>query len=172
MALCSRYSKRWKCQREAQFPFKMCSVCLQSHRRSKAKSRRTKIRCWWCGRKTAQIVYCTRCRALKAEQKHPFLIHDTESHMRYIRAKDNPKARCSASGYSVIALRKVGDQLTVDRIDSSKGYVRGNMQLLAASLNSAKGQQPRVPVGAIRALERKMRRCANDKLSGHRSPQV
>lgn len=92
--------------------------------------------------------------------------------MRYIRAKDNPKARCSASGYSVIALRKVGDQLTVDRIDSSKGYVRGNMQLLAASLNSAKGQQPRVPVGAIRALERKMRRCANDKLSGHRSPQV
>ena len=166
--LCSRYSKRWKCSRPAKPGYKNCAICLQVHRRSKAKTRSSKVRCWWCGRKVANIVYCTRCRALKAEAKHPKLVHDTLEHMRYIRAKDNPRSRCAASGYSLIALRKIGEKLTVDRIDSTKGYVRGNMQLLAASLNSAKGRLDRVPMSAMRSIERKMRRCAHDKLSGTR----
>lgn len=170
MGLCSRKSKGWKCQREAKQGYKMCSTCLQVHRRSKAKSRKKRIRCWWCGRLTGQIVYCTRCRALKAERKHPDLVHHTEEHMRYIRAKDNPKARCRISGYSVLALRKVGEMLTVDRIDSTKGYIRGNMQLMAASLNSAKGQSRTVPGAAIQRLIRRMRRVAHDRFSAVVTP--
>jgi hypothetical protein len=99
-------------------------------------------------------------------------VHHTVEHMRFIRGKDNPKARCCVSGYSLLALRKIGEFLTVDRIDSSKGYVHGNMQLMAGSLNSSKGQARRVPQSAVNGLIRKMRRVANDRFSASKTPKM
>lgn len=59
----------------------------------------------------------------------------------------------------------MGEQLSVDRIDSNKGYVRENMQLIALSLNSAKRHYKEVPTWAVNKLLRKLERCVEDRFS-------
>jgi hypothetical protein len=61
-----------------------------------------------------------------------------------------------------LALRKVGERLTVDRIDSSLGYVEGNMRLLAGDLNSAKGTRKEVPWSAINRLLYRLDKTVHD----------
>jgi hypothetical protein len=74
-------------------------------------------------------------------------------------------ARCDILGRSLFALRKVGERLSIDRIDPGRGYVAGNMRLIAMSLNTAKGTNKEVPQWAINKLLRKLERTVNDKLS-------
>jgi hypothetical protein len=80
-------------------------------------------------------------------------------------AADDDASQCAVLGRSLLALRKVGQRLTVDRIDSTIGYVQGNMQLLAADLNSAKGEDDDVPQHCINIILEKLERVFNDKLS-------
>lgn len=69
------------------------------------------------------------------------------------------------TGISLVGLMKIGSSLTVDRIDPSKGYTFGNMRLIAAELNSAKGNQKEVPKRAIRRLLERWERVRWDELS-------
>ena len=75
------------------------------------------------------------------------------------------EATCAVTGYSRLALLKVGDRLSVDRIDPRRGYVRGNMRVIALSLNVAKGVGVGVPERAIQRLVRRMERVKGDRLS-------
>lgn len=74
-----------------------------------------------------------------------------------------PESVCCITGFSQHTLKKVFDELSVDRIDVSVGYVEGNCQLMAYSLNRAKGIHERVPSGAIIKLIRKVQRTVRSK---------
>lgn len=75
----------------------------------------------------------------------------------------NPKALCCITGLSQHTLRKLGDNLSVDRIDPDLGYIKGNCQLMATSLNLAKGRGDRVPASAIKALLTRRERATRSK---------
>ncbi len=91
--------------------------------------------------------------------------HDIAEHVRMLKARHRKNSRCQASGISQLTLEKMGETLTVDRINPYKGYARGNMQLLARYLNTAKGVQHKVPRAAVKRLRRRMLRYTHDKLS-------
>jgi hypothetical protein len=77
-----------------------------------------------------------------------------------VRAQ-RPIARCAASGLTPGDLAIVGQCLCVDRINPWRGYVRGNMQLLASSPNSLKGRSAAVPYWAPDELRDEVRRAQN-----------
>jgi hypothetical protein len=77
----------------------------------------------------------------------------------------DPRSCCSITGRSLLALRKVGEKLSVDRINPRRGYVPGNVQLIALSLNIEKAEQRRAPVRAIDLLLRKLQHVTEDVLS-------
>jgi hypothetical protein len=72
---------------------------------------------------------------------------------------------CAVTGRSLLSLMKCGQRLTVDRLDSTKGYVEGNMQLIAGDLNSSKGIRDEVPQHAIHILLSKLNRVKDDRFS-------
>lgn len=89
--------------------------------------------------------------------------HDTEAHAELIRLSKDPRSVCGVSGYSLLALKKVGEELTVDRVNPRLGYVVGNIRLLARGLNNAKGVGREVPRGAVLKLRWKVQRIRKDK---------
>ena len=156
-------------------PHTYCAECRMVLRNIKKAQRQSKHHCSRCCRKirpSRDGRRCSRCSAIRRESKLPWYTHDTAEHSRYIRARYNPRSRCQASGLSLIALKKLGCILTVDRIDSRKGYVRGNMQLMADRLNSAKSSNRRVPQSAVRRLRMEYQKVAHDRLSAIKTPQV
>lgn len=156
----------WQCKRLAEPPFKHCVTCRTNGARSKKLRRANdKAHCILCGRDSFIRRVCYTCTAVKAEARHPEMVHDTKEHVRMLKARHKPYSRCQASGISAFSLAKMGEILTVDRINPHRGYVRGNMQLLARYLNSAKGVQHKVPRAAVKRLRRRMVRFAHDKLS-------
>lgn len=82
----------------------------------------------------------------------------------YKRATRKAATVCEISGLSLKTLRKIGDKLSIDRIDSNRGYVKGNMQIIALSLNVAKKRAGHVPRSAINRLLRMVERVAVNKL--------
>ncbi len=95
----------------------------------------------------------------------PHLTHDTKEHARMVALSHAETSQCAITGRSLLALRKIGRRLEVDRIDSTRGYVEGNMQLLADDLNSAKGARDEVPQRAINWLLDRLEHTVNDSLS-------
>ena len=95
----------------------------------------------------------------------PHLMHDLQHLTHMIQMTHDPAACDSVTGRSLHTLRKVGERLSVDRLDASLGYIPGNTQLLAMSLNTAKGSNAAVPAWATLSLLRKLRRTVDDKLS-------
>lgn len=75
-----------------------------------------------------------------------------------------PDSVCSATGLSLHTLKKLGVRLSVDRIDNSRGYVKGNCVLLAEPLNQAKGQGTYIPQASI---DRLLYRAAKVRKSRH-----
>ena len=69
-----------------------------------------------------------------------------------MRLRDLPESTCATSGLSAFTLWKMGEHLTVDRIDSSLGYVKDNCQLMARALNLAKGAGAEVPLRSVQRL--------------------
>lgn len=108
---------------------------------------------------------CARCRAATRAAKLPLLEHDLNVLEMYQQWAHKMDACCSISGLSLLALKKLGDQLSVDRICSNQGYVEGNVRLLALSLNTAKGALDEVPQSAIRWLMGRWEGVARDRLS-------
>lgn len=93
------------------------------------------------------------------------LVHDTRFHAKMIEMANKPWTTCCSTGYSLLALRKVGESLSVDRIDSSKGYVPGNIQIMALSLNKGKGEGQMVPRAVMNVLLRKLQKVKHDRFS-------
>jgi hypothetical protein len=69
-----------------------------------------------------------------------------------------PEMQCEATGLSKHSLKKIGERLSVDRINPFLGYVPGNCQVIAESLNKAKGRADHVPLYAINRLRRRASR--------------
>jgi hypothetical protein len=90
---------------------------------------------------------------------------DETAYREMLHLAKQPESRCATSGRSLHALRKVGERLSIDRIDPNKGYTEGNMQLLALSLNKAKGNSSTVPARAVTALLKRLSFTVDDKLS-------
>jgi hypothetical protein len=99
------------------------------------------------------------------ESQLPHLVHDLPYHVEQLQLAGLVESRCQVTGLSLHQLRKVGQHLQVDRLHNGTGYVKGNTQIIADSLNRAKGQGPEIPQRALRILRRKLERCANDSLS-------
>ena len=78
-----------------------------------------------------------------------------------------PEMQCEITGLSKHQLRKMGERLSVDRINPFKGYVPGNCQVIAESLNIAKGRAKHVPQSAINRL---LRRAARVKAGRYTMP--
>jgi hypothetical protein len=78
-----------------------------------------------------------------------------------------PEMQCEITGLSKHLLKKIGERLSVDRISSFKGYVPGNCQIIAESLNKAKGRADHVPQSAINRL---LRRASRVKAGRHTVP--
>lgn len=98
-----------------------------------------------CGRCSSSEILpgrlrCARCKALDAERKPwvAHLRHDTDDHAAFIREAHDDLTRCALSGLTLEELRGAGYSLQVDRIDSRRGYVRGNLQVIACRLNRQK----------------------------------
>lgn len=82
-----------------------------------------------------------------------------------IAACHQPESCCSATGRSLHTLRKIGEKLTIDRINPRRGYVPGNVQLLAGTLNDDKKHHRRAPQRAVQALLRRLEGVTTDRLS-------
>lgn len=80
----------------------------------------------------------------------------------------DPASCCSATGRSLLALRKIGEKLSVDRINPQRGYVPGNVQLLAMSLNEEKNNQRRAPRRKVNELLRRLQHVTEDILSSRK----
>jgi hypothetical protein len=162
---CGKRSGKWQCKRNARYPYTYCDDCRTISAESKHRKRAREGRCKWCYRPVRGRAFCYTCTAKKRESDFPHLQHDTREHARMLRARHHKYSRCAASGISLLTLEKMGDMLSVDRINPRKGYVRGNMQLLSKVLNSTKGSLDKVPRAAIRKLRRRLVRFANDRLT-------
>lgn len=92
----------------------------------------------------------------------PHLTHDRAAYVEVLAARHVRTNRCAVLGASAFLLSKLGETLTVDRIDSRLGYIKGNMQLLCGYLNTAKGVQDVVPQWAINRMQRRLDRLVTD----------
>ena len=108
---------------------------------------------------------CSRCHAKQRERDLPHLEDDLVEHTMMVEAAHHPESRCAVLGRSLLNLRKAGQKLSVDRIDSAKGYVPGNMQLLALDLNVAKRDGTHIPQAVIHMILTKLERTKDDRLS-------
>jgi len=103
--------------------------------------------------------WCSWCLAEDRERRLPGVSHHRREHARMLVRAQRQLARCSASGLTARELASIGQRLDVDRINPWRGYVIGNMQLLASSLNSLKGRSPSVPHWAPDELRDEVRRA-------------
>ena len=108
---------------------------------------------------------CAECRAIKRVRQVPEQDHSVSFLAIMLSASHSPESCCSATGRSLHALRKVGERLSVDRINPERGYVPGNVQLIAMCLNEEKRTYRRVPQAAVNALLRKLERVTDDDLT-------
>lgn len=118
-------------------------------------------RCARCSRPTVGLDAgtCLSCLAVILERRLPLLAHDPAMHAGYLALARLDDSRCAVSGYSLADLRGcLGHPmaLQVDRIDSRRGYVSGNMQLLCSYLNRMKGRALNVPADALSELRERM----------------
>lgn len=112
-------------------------------------------RCHRCASEALpRIRKCAWCLALQTEALKPGLEHDTLHHAEMLLRSRCRDSECAASGLTLEQLLRVGQTLQVDRINPYRGYVRGNCQLLAASLNRAKWRHEAPPEWEVEALVR------------------
>lgn len=91
--------------------------------------------------------------------------HDPAFLEKMLGACHDPASCCSATGRSLLALHKIGECLSLDRINPRRGYVAGNVQLLALSLNTEKAGRQIAPQRAVNAMLKKLQHVTEDRLS-------
>lgn len=163
MTTCSR------CKSIVEDGGRLCTKHREQKRTQQMRARNSRSLgvCYRCGSRDSLPMtrHCARCYAYFRERSLPHLEHDLEAHTKIVLLTRQPASLCLISGRSLLALRKVGCSLTVDRLNSQLGYVEGNMQLLASDLNSAKGAGWHVPQSAIHRLISRLDQTKNDRLS-------
>ena len=132
----------------------------EAWRRARAAYRaRHPERCSRCARKRdLPGKWCSWCLAEDRERRLPGVSHHRYEHARMLVRSWRAGSRCAASGLTAAELAGVGERLVVDRINPFRGYVRGNVQLLAARLNNLKGRGPAVPSWAVAELRERLER--------------
>ena len=99
-------------------------------------------------------VYCSKCRGFRYRRNHP--LKTTHQIL-----KDNAKRRgvyfnltlqefkefCERTNY-LEHKGRLGDDMTIDRIDPTKGYIAGNLQVLTRRENSKKQKRESLKVMA------------------------
>lgn len=100
---------------------------------------------------------CSRCRAETKATRMPEVQHHVPELAIMLRRARRPDARCAITGLTLAQLQLIGQRLEVDRIDSARGYVPGNMQLLAARLNHSKHTYEAPSMWAIESIESAVR---------------
>ena len=111
------------------------------------------------------LKHCSICRARKIVKREHQQEHDIWFLAKMVEACHNPASCCSATGRSLLALRKIGDKLSVDRINSCRGYVPGNVQLLSMVINNDKKESRRPPQQSINNVLRRLEGVTDDILS-------
>lgn len=160
---CSYWGKKWRCKRVVRGVWKICAY-HRKLKRANAKRARTPGRCSRCGKEPLDgLRKCARCFAQRRMDQLPNLKHHFGWYLRALIRAHDVRSTCAVSGYSLLALRKCGDQLSVDRIDPRLGYVRGNIRVIALSLNVAKGVSASVPERSVQRLARRMLRVRGDR---------
>lgn len=108
---------------------------------------------------------CAECRAHKRVKQVPDQRHNLPFLISMLAACYDPASCCSATGRSLHSLRKIGERLSLDRINPRRGYVPGNVQLLVMSLNEEKKVNRRVPQSSVNALLKRLESVSHDNLT-------
>lgn len=91
---------------------------------------------------TGHSPYCSRCRGRRFAKAHPITNHWMK--LKYRAAERGIEFKLTleeytefwnSSGYGLLH-GKTSHSLSIDRIDSSKGYVKGNIRAVTLSYNS------------------------------------
>lgn len=144
----------------------MCWQCILEKRANSKKFRSLQL-CGHCGKPSDGRYVCGYCFASIREAVYPEYTHDTKLHGEYLTASRKMETCCEITGRSLLTLKKIGDKLSVDRIDSFKGYEENNMRIISLKLNIAKGARKEVPSDAIGKVLYFLERVTEDKLSRH-----
>lgn len=105
------------------------------------------------------------CRARRRIRQLPGMRHNVGHLCGLYAACKSPTSLCSVLRRPLHTLSKVGETLTVDRIDPRLGYTKHNTRLLASSLNEAKGDSDVIPQSAINKLIRRLNGVCEDRQS-------
>jgi hypothetical protein len=108
--------------------------------------------------------YCTQCHVNRRQAQIPLLEHDYEAHLAMVKLSQDAHSQCAILGRSALSLWKVGELLSVDRIDPNLGYVSGNMRLITMSLNRSKGIKSYPAQHAINLVLNKLDRTCENRL--------
>jgi hypothetical protein len=92
-------------------------------------------------------AHCAKCRKIAYKQRHPeryaFYVLKNNARRRgkpFTLTMDDFKSLVETSGY-MSGRGRAGDCLSIDRIDSSMGYVPGNVRVISVSENSRKSNR-------------------------------
>lgn len=162
-----------RCKRPAMVGRTNCRECAAAKERWRINKRLDVKACWRCGRpRDLRGKICAKCRVrtrianlIRQSRKGSVPKVQRAYLANLYRYCSNDASTCAISGYSNLTLAKLGEHLEVDRIDPKRGYVKGNCQCIASSLNMFKGTRKEVPKYAIKLLRKKVSRLADDKLS-------
>lgn len=163
--LCSRKAGRWKCRKPTLPNQKLCPKCLTRLQLQRTR-RKQRGMCLTCSNPPLpRRALCGRCRARDRANRPGSGPVDVDLLADFYQRSFDPQSRCEVTGLALHDLKKLGDQLSVDRIDPTLGYTGGNMRLISLKLNMAKGIRPSVPPYAVKRLLRRLTRIRVSKLS-------
>jgi len=158
--------------REPLSPYRQCERCL-NHKRSyrlKMKLNSPPKKCRRCYRDAIpNRCYCARCYSSRRLRSTGGSGHDLRAHAKMVILAHHPRSRCYRTGITLHVLARIGQSLWIDRINPNLGYTTTNMQLLASSLNQAKGVQKEVPLDAVKRLMRRIDRLAYESYSSRKA---
>lgn len=107
-------------------------------------------RCSRCARaRDLPGKWCALCLAETLEKRLPDHAHDTVEHAAMLLRARDPASACELSGATGEQLARINEHLEVDRRNPWLGYVAGNMQLLAGTLNRRKARGLEPPAWAV-----------------------
>lgn len=126
-----RGSYKWYCKCECGYEGQVDGSALL---RGKSKSCRT---CY----KGKYIIYPLYIRMISRARSKGFIVNISMEYLEKLLEKQNYK--CALTGQDISPLRRITHNIkptaSIDRIDSSKGYIEGNVQWVHKDINRLKG---------------------------------
>lgn len=115
----------------------------------------------YCRNRNQRGQYCYKCSQRKWRENNP--LHDAFLNLRHSAKRRGIPFSISLGYFSAFAARydylnhrgKTAQSFTVNRIDSTKGYVEGNIEMITNAANVAQGNRER----ALDHVWRKLQGC-------------